>query len=170
MRAVICVAGGIASGKTTLAQTLAATWLNSSVCSFGDVVRRHTQAAGLLLDRSTLQETGLRLIASGWSTFVDELLVDVPSDVHVLVVDGVRHVEPVNELRRRFSHALVSVVYLMTDETTLRRRFAERHEPYDTRRHHVESSLEAVAAIADLTIDTCLPPETIEIIVRKKAL
>jgi AAA domain len=165
VRAVVCLAGGIASGKITAAQALAEVRSNSSVLSFGDVVRRRAQAGGLPLDRAALQETGLRLIAEGWPAFIDEPLVDVPSDAHVLLIDGVRHVEPIEELRRRFSNALICVVYLTTDQTTLRRRIAERNEPCDACRHHIESSLKAVAAIADLKIETCLSPEAIAAII-----
>jgi cytidylate kinase len=157
MRAIICLAGGIASGKTTVAQTLADTWPNSSVRSFGDLVRRRARADGLPLDRATLQETGLRLIAEGWPGFVDELLADVPPDADMLIVDGVRHVEAAEELRRRFPDVPVRLVFLKADAKTLQRRFEERDESDDVLDHRVESSLESVADVADLEIVTSLP-------------
>jgi dephospho-CoA kinase len=157
MRSIICLAGRIASGKTTIAQALAKTWPNSSICSFGDVVRRHAEAEGLPLDRATLQEVGLRLITEGWPTFVGELLVDVPRDAEVLIVDGVRHVEPVEELRHRFPTVPVRLVFLDADQVTVRQRLAVRGESTDALAHTVEADLQRVAMAADLIIDTSQP-------------
>jgi hypothetical protein len=119
------------SGAASRRSLPSATWPNSSICSFGDVVRRHAEAEGLPLDRATLQEVGLRLITEGWPTFVGELLVDVPRDAEVLIVDGVRHVEPVEELRHRFPTVPVRLVFLDADQVTVRQRLAVRGESTD---------------------------------------
>ncbi len=154
MRSIICLAGRIASGKTTVALALAETWPNSSVRSFGDVVRRRAEAEGLSLDRATLQDVGLRLIAQGWPAFVSDLLNDLPSDAEVLIVDGIRHIEPVDELRRRFPTVPVRLVFLEADEATVCQRLLIRGESIDAAAHAVEADLQRVAMDADLMIDT----------------
>lgn len=141
VRAVVCLAGGIASGKTTVAQALVTMWPNASMRSFGDVVRRRVRAAGLSVERATLQDTGLRLIAEGWAVFVDELVVDLPLDADVLIVDGMRHVEAVEELRRRFPEVPVGLIYLRADEASVRERLGVRGESREMLGHQVESSL-----------------------------
>lgn len=157
MRSIICVSGRIASGKTTVAQALAATWPNSSVRSFGDVVRRRAENEGLSVDRATLQELGLRLVAQGWPVFVSELLNDLPSDTDVLIVDGVRHVEPTVELRQRFPTLPVRLVFLDADDVTVCQRLAARGESTNALAHAVESDLQRVAMVADLVVGTSQP-------------
>jgi dephospho-CoA kinase len=137
--ALICLAGGIASGKTTVTQELAVALPNCSVRSFGDVVRSQARAEGLPLDRATLQAIGLRLIAAGWCAFVDELVAELPPDAEVLIVDGVRHREAVDELRRRFPDAALRLVYLYADEATVRARLHERGDEPAALLHQVEA-------------------------------
>lgn len=161
MRAVVCLAGGIASGKTTVAQALAEGWPNASVRSFGDVVRRRVRAAGLAVERATLQDTGLRLIAEGWPTFVDELVTGLPPDADLLIVDGIRHVGAVEELRRRFPEVPVRLIYLRADEASVRERLGIRGESQEILGHQVESSLGAVERAADEVIEVSQPVEEI---------
>lgn len=158
---MVCLAGGIASGKTTVAQALTTTYPNSAVRSFGDVVRKHARKTGLGLDRGALQAAGLQLIAAGWPNFVDELLADLTPAATILIVDGIRHVEAVDELRRHFPRAQVRLVFLVTNEQDLSRRMAERGEPMQVRHHQIESSLTTVAHTADLTIETSTAPNRI---------
>lgn len=154
MRTVVCLAGGIASGKTTLAQALAEVWPNTSVRSFGDVVRRRALADGLPATRSALQDLGRRLIAEGWPAFVSTLLADVPTSSGMLVVDGMRHLQVANELRRRLPDATVYVVYVASDDAVIRLRLAGRGESPDVLKHEVEAELFRVAETADLVLDT----------------
>lgn len=62
MKAVICLSGGIASGKTTVAHALAEHFPSVAVRSFGDVVRNQARSQGKVLDRATLQAVGLSLV------------------------------------------------------------------------------------------------------------
>lgn len=101
MKAIICLSGGIASGKSTATQTLTQCFSNVAVRSFGDVVRDHARSQGKPLDRSTLQAVGLTPVEAGWQAFIDALLEDVPTSADVLIVDGIRHLEAIEELRRR---------------------------------------------------------------------
>jgi dephospho-CoA kinase len=167
LRTIVCLAGGIASGKTTVAQALIGALPNCSARSFGDVVRRYAQAAGLPLARATLQDTGVRLIVEGWPRFVDELLSELPPDADVLIVDGVRHVEVVDELRGRFPGAALRLIFLYADDATAHARLTERGDDPDALRHRVESSLLQIAEIADLRIESTCPPEEIAQAIRE---
>ncbi|MGH3940060.1 MAG: AAA family ATPase [Pseudonocardiaceae bacterium] len=155
---VICLGGGIASGKTTIARALAAASPHSLVRSFGDIVRARARADGLEMDRATLQETGIRLIAEGWPEFIDALMADVPPQLELLIVDGIRHAEPVCELRRRFPIVPVRLVFLTTHRTVIQQRMAQRGEPFNAIEHAIESELRKVAETADILVDSGEPP------------
>jgi hypothetical protein len=122
-------------------------------------VRARAMRDGVSLDRPGLQDTGMRLIAEGWPAFVDELLTEMPSRTDILIVDGVRHVEAATEVRQRFPGAFFLLVFLFADTQDVERRVAQRGEELGGQDHQVESSLEAVARIADLSLDTSLPTE-----------
>jgi dephospho-CoA kinase len=81
---LICLGGGIASGKTTLAEALQMVFPGSARLVFGDVVRRRVLTAKREPTRQNLQDSGLQLIAEGWSLFVDDLLSDLASAPVVL--------------------------------------------------------------------------------------
>jgi dephospho-CoA kinase len=157
MRAIICLSGEIASGKTTVARSLAERLPQAIVRSFGDVVRQKAVNQGKKLDRATLQAVGMSLIADGWESFVDELLKDVPSSSAILVIEGIRHREAAEEIARRNLCDRFLTVYLMVDPQVQQARLAERGETLVSRAHAVESSLAEVKAVANLIIDSRLP-------------
>jgi gluconate kinase len=157
MRAIVCIGGEIASGKTTLAQALAEHFQNAVACSFGDVVRRQARNEGKPLDRPTLQAMGLFLVAAGWPSFVDALLEDLPPWIEVLVVEGIRHREAVDEIARRNLSDKLLIVYLQVDQVVQSARQQDRGESFRGHTHTVESSLGEVQAMADLVIDGSLP-------------
>jgi dephospho-CoA kinase len=161
MRAVICLSGGIAAGKTTVAQALVEHFSDAAVRSFGDVVRHHAREQGKPLDRATLQTVGLALVEAGWRSFVDVLLYDIPQRVQVLIIEGIRHRKAVEEIRRRHLSDISLLVYLKIDSRVQEIRLNERGESPSTGLHAVESSLAEVEAIADLVIDGNLPPNQI---------
>jgi dephospho-CoA kinase len=162
MKAVICLSGGIASGKTTVAQALAERFPSVAVRSFGDVVRNQARSQGKVLDRATLQAVGLSLVQAGWRSFVDALLEDVPQPVGVLIVEGIRHFEAVEELRRRRLGDRFLTVYLKVDPVVQDQRLRERDELPSSRGHAVESSLPEVEARAELVVDGALQLTEIE--------
>lgn len=157
MNAIICLAGEIAAGKTTLAQALTDRWPNSAIRSFGDVVRDRARADGLPPDRASLQQVGTRLIAHGWRAFCDRLLAELPTELDILIIDGVRHAEPVYELRRRYPVTPVYLVLLRPPPEVIAGRLAQRGETTDVRDHTVESDTGPLAVLADLTVDTTRP-------------
>ena len=161
MRAVICIGGAIASGKSTLAEALAGRLQNAAVRSFGEVVRKRARAEGKPLDRATLQDVGLSLIADGWPSFVDALLEDLPQTTDFLVVEGIRHREAVDEIAsRRLSEELLTV-YLQVDHPVQFTRQQGRGEPSLASAHPVESSLGEARATANLVIHGSRPIQDI---------
>jgi dephospho-CoA kinase len=162
VKAIICLSGDIASGKTTVAQALAERFPSVAVRSFGEVVRQQARRQGKSLGRATLQAVGLSLVQAGWPAFVDALLEDVPQSFDVLIVDGIRHVEAVDELRRRHVSGRFLTVYLTVAPATQEQRLRERGESLSSRGHIVESSLPEVEASADVVIDSMLPLAEIE--------
>jgi len=157
MRAVICLSGGIATGKTTVAKALVERFSDAAVCSFGDVVRNQARSQGKPLDRETLQIVGLALVEAGWRSFVDALLADIPQPVQVLVVEGIRHRQAFEEIKRRHLSDIILLVYLEIGSRVQEGRLQERRESPGTQLHPVESSLAGVEAIADLVIDGDFP-------------
>ncbi|MGH3190031.1 MAG: AAA family ATPase [Streptosporangiaceae bacterium] len=161
MRAVICIGGAIASGKSTLAEALAGHLQNAAVRSFGDVVRKRASEEGKPLDRATLQDVGLSLIGEGWPSFVDALLEDLPEPTDFLVVEGVRHREAVDEIASRQLSEKLLTVYLQVDHPVRSTRQQGRGEPSLASAHPVESSLGEARAAADLIIDGSRPMQDI---------
>lgn len=157
MRRLICLAGGVASGKTTLAEGLRATLPGAATIAFGDVVRRHTEQAGLEPNRANLQRTGLQLVSGGWPAFVGELIAPVGPDVDTLIVEGVRHHAAVDELRAQLDPTQLLLVYLDVPDADLHRRLAGRGEPESVLRHEVESEVASLRAEADLVLQSSDP-------------
>ena len=149
---MLCLAGGIASGKTTLARGLHEAVPGSGVVSFGDVVRRRVAELGLSQDRASLQRVGEQLIAAGWSTFVAALLRDVEPGSNLLIVDGVRHVEALDALRAAVPQVPQRLVYVAVEEAVQRRRLAARGESVEALAHPMEQNLDTLRARADLVV------------------
>jgi dephospho-CoA kinase len=170
MRAIICLGGEIASGKTTVAAALANHFPGAVVRSFGDVVRKEARSQGRPLDRATLQEVGISLIALGWESFVGVLLADLPDTTDVLIIEGIRHREAISEIARRNLGGQFLSVYLAIDLYIQQERLQARGEPLTDKAHEIESSLAEVQAAADLVLNGGLPvPETVAAIVARLA-
>jgi cytidylate kinase len=157
MNRIICVSGGIASGKTTLCAALAESIPGAQRLSFGDVVRLRTRAQGLELTRENLQKVGEQCISEGWPAFVDAMLSGLSSSTDVLIVDGVRHLEPVLQLREIFPAAPLTLAFLRVEGEELRKRLDSRGESATAQLHPVEADLEIVHANADLQLDSGRP-------------
>ena len=101
---VIGFSGRIKSGKTTIA-TATASSLDWQCASFGDYVRwvaiRQNEDPE---SRAALQRIGESCIARGWPAFCHNVLkmVNWRSGMPV-VVDGIRHVEAVEQITDRFT-------------------------------------------------------------------
>jgi hypothetical protein len=164
---LICLAGGIASGKTTLANALQAELPDAVRLSFGDVVRRRTQATYAEPTREQLQETGLQLLREGWPLFVDELLSDLEGDPAALVVEGVRHREAVETLRTRLPARRLLLVYVEIADQQRQVRLAQRAESDQVLTHTVERDAESLRAVADIVVQGHRPVDELVAIVSR---
>lgn len=161
---VLAFAGRIASGKSTVSQKVAST-LGWPWTSFGEFLRREAVREGLdPSSRKALQELGQKFIDSGWERFCRSVLRAAHwQRGQPLVIDGIRHAEAVETLKRFTAPVDVKLVFVATEEGVRRGRFRVRKEGEDlncAERHAVEiQSLETLPRIADFTIDGSLPEE-----------
>jgi dephospho-CoA kinase len=154
---VVAFGGRIASGKSTLATAVAGR-LDMPCASFGDAVRAEAAKRGLPTDRATLQGLGDELIAAGWDAFVDTVVRQAHWDgMEPLVVDGVRHVEAVRALERRWAPHPVVVVFIEAAPGQRAQRLAGRgvrdQDIVAADSHPNEADLPAVRDRADIVID-----------------
>lgn len=165
---LICIGGGIASGKTTLAEALQATLPDSEWLTFSEVVRRRVLGEGRELTRQNLQDAGLQLISEGWSSFIDELLRYVKGEPEVLIVEGIRHQEAVDALQGRLPMRELLLVYLDIDRNQRRQRLAHIGEAEGALDHQVERDVNALRATADLVVAGEQPTDEIVWLVRQR--
>lgn len=152
MKWLICIAGGIASGKTTLAETLQASLSNAKSLAFGDFVRQQALARDLEPSRRTLQEVGLDLIANGWPAFVGGLLSNLTNDPPILIVEGIRHKAAVRVLKEQLPDRQALLVYVFASAEVRRQRMAERAEAGSAMAHAVEAEVEDLYSVADIVV------------------
>lgn len=160
---VFAVSGQIASGKSTVALRLAER-LKCAWASFGDYVRTVAGERGIEPHRDNLQAVGAELIESGWEPFCRAVLAHSTwQPGQSLVVDGVRHVEAVRQLRSLVAPNTVILVHLRVDEELRQERLSGREgqAPGDSATHdahptegEVKSSL---PGLADLVLDGARP-------------
>jgi adenylate kinase len=147
---VVGISGVISSGKSTLAGKLAAA-LAGETRSFGAVVRAVAARRGRQETRENLQLTGVELIAEGWLPFVAALL-DPPVTTDRLVVDGIRHLEAVAELKRQLPEADFLLVSVDPNVGLVATRLQEDGEDPRALEHAVESEIPTVQSAADLVV------------------
>jgi cytidylate kinase len=157
--AVVCLAGAIASGKTEIARSLA-TQLTCGFASFGDYVRSVARERGLSGDRAQLQRLGEFLVNSNIDAFCAAVLAHADWRPGTsLVLDGLRHVDVLEAVRRAISPTPVWLLYLATPDdiraarlATTRPAEAERLDVLDA--HSTEIQVrEALRTAADLVLD-----------------
>lgn len=110
---VIAFAGAIASGKTTLAEAVASA-LGCQRVSFGSFVREEATRRGLDANsRDVLQAIGEDLIARGWEPFCLGVLAQAGWRPHqMLVVDGIRHTQALETIRRLVWPLRTTLIYV----------------------------------------------------------
>jgi dephospho-CoA kinase len=160
------VAGRIGSGKTTLASELA-TRIGCPLASFGEFVRSVARTRNLeSTDRTILQDLGDELIAEGWKSFVDAVLIQAGYSSGPVVIDGIRHRSAIETLRSLLEPTPLVVVAVDISDDERRERLRERGLESDdinsADAHANESEVDAVIRAADLVVpahlsvdDTC---------------
>lgn len=156
---IVALAGGIGSGKSSVADELAAR-LGCKLARFGEYVRSIAAKRGLDPRREVLQGIGEQLISRDVMGFVRAVLDRSgwkPGD-H-LVVDGIRHVEAMAALRELAKPQSVLLVYLDVDDDARQARVACRDGSTKAdlalaEAHSTEAQVRSlVAGMADLVVD-----------------
>jgi hypothetical protein len=162
--AVIGFAGRKKSGKTTISQAVAnATgW---QYASFGDFVRHQANQKGLdSTSTVVLQDLGENLIAEGWPKFCREVVAHSGWKPGTgLIIDGIRHVEAVQQLKSIVAPLNFGLVYVTTDGDTLRGRRASSDLKFAViESHSTEAQVTStLPSVADLTVDGAISVEKI---------
>ncbi|HKQ09500.1 MAG TPA: metallophosphoesterase [Blastocatellia bacterium] len=155
---ILGFAGKIGSGKSTLSSKVAEA-LGWPYVSFGDYVRSVARQRGLEESRRTLQEIGESLINEGCDEFCRTVLGQadwIPGQS--LIVDGLRHAEIVNVLRRIVFPSQLYIIYIEVTEGLRASRLSERNEdakqPGLIDSHSTEAQVQSVLpGISDLFVD-----------------
>lgn len=125
---VVSISGGIASGKSTLARSLADA-LGWPVASFGAYVRSVAIGRGLDDTRANLQAVGADLVRGGTDSFAREVLTAAgwhPSKPAIL--EGVRHLDVLDSIQRVVSPLDVVHVHVSTPDEDRKARALARGE------------------------------------------
>jgi transcriptional regulator with XRE-family HTH domain/cytidylate kinase len=135
---IIAFTGQRGSGKTTISEGVAKV-LNWPRASFGDYLRAAAKRQGVGDATENLQELGATL-AQEPDRFCDAVLTFSKWEAgEPLVVEGIRHQEILDSLRRKVAPLEVRLVYLELGEMERLRRLAEREFSTDERIRAVES-------------------------------
>lgn len=157
---IIALAGGIGSGKSTVARAIA-TRLGCPVASFGDYVRSVLKRSQVNPSRAALQRKSEELIESlGWQGLTQNVLVEARwTPNQSLVADGIRHPDVIKALKVAVAPLPVLVIYLDVEPHVRAARVAARDNlssddlaKFD--RHPTETSVgNEVKAMADVTVN-----------------
>ena len=113
---VLGFSGKIGTGKTAVSECVAQQ-LGFPRVSFGNYVRSIAQRRGLENSRETLQDIGESLVENDCQHFCWSVLnqIDwIPGQN--LVVDGIRHLKVLNEIRKIVLPSELSLIYIQVDE------------------------------------------------------
>ena len=129
---VLALSWAIGAGKTTLAKELSAA-LDADLVGFGNEVRRYAKEIGAdENDRSVLQKLGQAMVLSDCSGFVRKVLGRSPrqlqagSDDLNLIVQGIRHIEVFNELKKHIGGRSLHLIDVVTPTSLREERLMDR--------------------------------------------
>jgi cytidylate kinase len=137
---VLAFSGKMGSGKSTLSEHVAKA-LDWKRASFGDYVRKIAKDEGLDEEsRDVLQELGARLVKSGPEEFCRDVLAQFDwRSGEPLIVEGVRHAEIIEALRRVVAPLEVRLVFLEVTDVRRIERLQMRDSAVVERLKQVES-------------------------------
>lgn len=158
---ILAFSGGLGVGKSSLTKKLAER-LDWPRLSFGDHVRKLAQENGMDAgDRAVLQQLGQALVLTNVEGFIDGVLKPAEEKQNV-ILDGVRHVEVLFTLRKRFGDR-VKLVYLdapsdLRQERYMKREMVERRLLARYEQDITEAQIARILPqYADLRVDATLP-------------
>lgn len=135
----ILIAGGAASGKSTLARRIA-DHTGYPVASFGGCLRSYARGHNLPLSVESLQNLGQRLITQlGYDGFLQWVIAHSPNVLweEPLILDGVRHVTMYNAIKKVFPRNVL--IYCVCDREKQIARMIERDKVSRNEAEHVLS-------------------------------
>lgn len=151
---IICLSGKIGSGKTTLANGLAKR-LEIPLLSTGDFIKSECKSRGSsLIYRENLQTVGMEYINTGWDSFVNEFLKHynwIKSSSYL--IEGIRHVEFYNAIKRFTDPTKTYLVYIDLDEKERQDRIHKRPNVYldeNNESHFTEINYETIKEKCDV--------------------
>ena len=159
---IVAFSGAIGAGKSSISKAVAQ-GLGWSRVSFGDYVRITANQRGLAETRESLQQVGTSLIEAGWENFCRSVLSQAEWQIgQSLIVDGVRHVEALETLRRITAPSEVVLVLVELSESERKLRLEEAGAPIESLDQWASHSTEvqvgtALPRVADLVIDGSRP-------------
>lgn len=173
MGIIIGIAGGVGAGKTTFALSLAAE-LGGISTSFGDYIRSEAIRQSLGTSREELQSIGESLIQSiGYEALLRRVLTQAGwNGMGILVLEGVRHLQIANLLRKTMPDHHVVLVFLALDGDARTRRVSEREamniDIGTVDAHPTEKEVPLLRDVADLVLDGQLPIPILVMSTRQK--
>lgn len=158
MKSAISVCGKIGSGKSTILRALSERY-GWDIVSFGGYIK------SLIADpnppRETYQRLGQELFASrGPKGLLEDALEFCKPQSDTYLIDGIRHVSVVHELRAICSPT--SVIFLSVSDDLRYQRFLTANSAADPMpykdflqmcKHPIEQGIDEIASLADLVVD-----------------
>ncbi len=159
---LICVVGMPGAGKSIVSKTLAE-YFNTEVILMGDVVRAEARRRGIGKDLKSMMKFAEELRKKYGKAAVAKLTINhlkrLKINKNIIIIDGVRSLDEINEFRRHFKHVIIVAVH-----TSPRRRFQRlqsRGRPDDPKtweefqlrdKKELEFGIGSAIALADIMI------------------
>lgn len=158
---IICVSGPIAGGKTYYAK-LIAEGMKCKQVSVSDYLKNIAINNGMEdIQRTILQQIGEEQINLGWSEFCRRFLLFAEwNPSKTLIIDGIRHIEFVDSIKRICATPNVKIVFIDEDNKIITQRLEQRKEGVIDLSSSAEGNLEALYLNADVVIQPSLCDDT----------
>lgn len=166
---VVCLSGRIGSGKTSVSLALAKK-RQAAVASFGAYIRSVASARGLDADRrEVLQNLGAELIADHGHEGLCRAALSAAKwqGDRELIVDGIRHVQIFEAIKRITAPSMTLLVHLQLESdgelgVRAERRGIEAEARARLEQHSTERDvIAALPSVADLVLSAELPIEQV---------
>lgn len=152
---LVMIAGGVRSGKSTLARELAQRYAGTRV-AFGDIVRQRTAALGLPGERRFWQQVGEEWVARDPDGLCDMVMTAAQGQSRV-ILDGLRHMQIYRLLLARAGTRMPVLVFVDTAADVRRRRLlADKLDEQAVEQildYSTEGELPLLRRAADLVVD-----------------
>jgi len=154
---ILAFSGGIKSGKTTISSNISSI-LKWKRVSFGEYIQRIAEKDGIIPSRDNLQELGEKEIDSGWKNFCFNVLEMVRwKNGENLIIDGIRHKEALDQIKKITSPSDVYLVFIELDLKNRESRIVNTENFENIKRYELHSTEKQVnkvlPEISDLIID-----------------